>query len=88
MFKNYFLIAIRSYGKNYLFSLMNIVGMAVGLAGVMFTFLLYDYEFGFDENHKNTSEIYRVNCNRVIEGSEQTRGSFEIYSINYLKSYI
>ena len=74
MFKNYFLIAIRSYGKNYLFTLINIVGMAVGLAGVIFTFLLYDYEFGFDENHKNTSEIYRVNCNRVIEGSEQKWG--------------
>ena len=74
MLKNYFLIAIRSYGKNYLFTLINIIGMAVGLSGVIFTFLLYDYEGSFDENQRNNGNIFRVNCNRVIEGSSQKWG--------------
>ena len=74
MLKNYIRIALRSYGKNYLYTLINIVGMAVGLSGVIVTFLLYDYENGFDKNHKNTSNVFRVNCNRVIEGESEKRG--------------
>ena len=74
MLKNYIRIAIRSYGKNYLFTLINIVGMAVGLSGVIFTFLLCDYENSFDKNHKNTNDVYRINCNRIIEGESQKWG--------------
>lgn len=74
MLKNYIRIALRSYGRNYLFTLINIVGMAVGLSGVIITFLLYDFENGFDKNHLNTSDIFRVNCNRVIEGESQKWG--------------
>ncbi len=74
MLKNYIRIALRSYGKNYLYTLINIVGMAVGLSGVIITFLLYDYENGFDKNHQNTSDIFRVNCNRIIEGESQKWG--------------
>lgn len=36
--------------------------------------MLYDYENGFDKNHKNTSSIFRVNCNRIIEGESQKWG--------------
>ncbi len=74
MLKNYIRIALRSYGKNYLFTIINIVGMAVGLSGVIITFLLYDFEKGFDKQHENTSNIFRVNCNRVIEGESQKWG--------------
>ena len=74
MLKNYIRIALRSYGKNYLFTLINIVGMAVGLSGLIITFLLYDYENSFDKQHKNTSTVYRVNSNRIIEGESQKWG--------------
>lgn len=74
MLKNYFRIALRSYGKNYLYTLINIVGMAVGLSGVIITFLLYDYENEFDKNHQNTGNVFRVNCNRIIEGESQKWG--------------
>ena len=74
MLKNYIRIALRSYSKNYLFTLINIVGMAVGLSGLIITFLLYDYENSFDKQHENTSAVYRVNCNRDIEGASQKYG--------------
>jgi putative ABC transport system permease protein len=74
MLKNYIRIALRSYGKNYLFTLINIIGMAVGLSGLIITFLLYEYEHGFDHQHKNTSTVYRVNTNRDIEGETQRYG--------------
>ncbi len=74
MLKNYIRIALRSYGKNYIFTLINIVGMAVGLSGLIITFLLDDYEKSFDKQHINTSSIYRVNSNRLIEGESQKWG--------------
>ena len=74
MLKNYFRIALRSYGRNYLYTIINIVGMAVGLSGLILTFLLYDYEKSFDKQHKNTSSIFRVNSQRNIEGEIQKWG--------------
>ena len=74
MLKNYIRIAVRSYGKNYLFTLINIVGMAVGLSGVIITLLLYDYEKGFDKDHHISNDVFRVNCNRIIEGETQRWG--------------
>jgi putative ABC transport system permease protein len=74
MLKNYIRIALRSYGKNYLFTIINVLGMAVGLSGLIVTFLLYDYEKGFDRQHKDTSSMYRVNTKRLIEGESQKWG--------------
>ena len=74
MLKNYIRIALRSYGKNYLFTFINIIGMAVGLSGLILTFLLYDYERNFDRQHKNTSEVFRVNSHRNLEGEIQKWG--------------
>lgn len=74
MLKNYIRIALRSYGKNYLFTLINIIGMAVGLSGLIITFLLYDYENSFDKQHKNTSAVFRINSHRDIEGESQKYG--------------
>lgn len=74
MLKNYIRIALRSYGKNYIFTLINIVGMAVGISGLIVTILLYDYENSFDKQHKNTSSVFRVNSNRNIEGESQKWG--------------
>lgn len=74
MLKNYLRIAVRSYGKNYLFTIINIVGMAVGLSGLIVTFLLYEYENDFDQQHKSTSDVFRVNTHRLIEGETQKYG--------------
>lgn len=74
MLKNYIRIALRSYGKNYLYTLINIIGMAVGLSGIIITFLLYNYEHEFDKNHTNTDHVFRVNCNRVLEGTTEKWG--------------
>lgn len=48
--------------------------MAVGLSGLILTFLLYDYEKSFDKQHKNTSSIFRVNSYRNMEGEIQKWG--------------
>src|SRR5215217_2512996 len=60
MLKSYFKIALRNLGRQKGLTLINILGLSVGLA--CFTlFLLYAVnEFTFDSFHKNAKNIYRV----------------------------
>jgi putative ABC transport system permease protein len=63
MIRNYFIIALRSLWKNRLYSLINIVGLTVGLtAGVMMLLWVQD-ELSFDRFHKNAQALYRININ-------------------------
>jgi len=60
MVKNYFRIAWRSLMRNKVFSLINILGLAIGMTA---SFLIYQYvhtEFSYDGFHKNGKRIYRL----------------------------
>ncbi|MFH2036943.1 MAG: hypothetical protein ABIJ45_11110, partial [Candidatus Zixiibacteriota bacterium] len=60
MFRNYLNVAIRNLTKQKMYSIINIFGLAVGLAGVMLiTSYLYN-ELSFERCHKNFERIYRV----------------------------
>lgn len=60
MFKKNLLIAIRSFKKSVSFSLINIFGLATGMAAtILILFWVLD-EINFDRFHKNYKEIYRV----------------------------
>jgi putative ABC transport system permease protein len=60
MIKHYFKIALRNLSRQKMLSLINILGLSVGLA-CFSLFLLYALnEFSFDRFHKNADNIYRV----------------------------
>lgn len=60
MFKNYFITSMRSLMRSKGFSMINIVGLAVGLATVsLISFYVY-HELSFDRYHKNADRIFRV----------------------------
>ncbi len=61
MFKNYLLIAVRSLFKNKLYTLINIFGLALGLAACLAVIGHTTYELSFEDCHKNKGRIYRVN---------------------------
>ncbi|MES1225813.1 MAG: ABC transporter permease, partial [Bacteroidota bacterium] len=68
MIKNYFTIAFRSLGKNKASSIINIGGLAVGMAVAMLIGLwIYD-ELSFDKYHKNYSRIARVMQHQTSNG--------------------
>jgi len=72
MIKNYFKIAWRNLVKNKFSSLINIGGLAVGMAVVMLIGLwIYD-EVSFDSYHKNHNRIAQVIQNVTNNGSVQT----------------
>ena len=60
MLKNYFLVAIRSFWRNKTFSLINILGLSIGISASLIIFLLVDYDFTFDKFEKDSAFIYRV----------------------------
>jgi putative ABC transport system permease protein len=59
MIKNYFKIAWRNIWKNRIFSAINILGLAVGMAAFIIIMLFISYEKSFDNFH--TKNIYRLN---------------------------
>src|SRR5688572_24947899 len=60
MIKNYFKIAWRNLLKYKVFSLINIFGLATGLACSLLIFLFVKGELSYDQYHKNADRVYRV----------------------------
>lgn len=60
MFKNYLIIAWRNLAKNKVFSLINILGLTIGITVCLMIFLFIMNEFSVDNFHKNGKNIYRV----------------------------
>ncbi|MFC1492339.1 ABC transporter permease [candidate division KSB1 bacterium] len=63
MFKNYFKIALRSISKNKMISLINVFGLATGLACTILIFLFIKDELSYDKFHEKSDEIYRITTN-------------------------
>ena len=66
MFKNYFKTAWRNLWKNKIYSVINIVGLAIGMAACIVILLFVFYEKSFDNFH--TKNIYRLNEVQKFEG--------------------
>ncbi|MDP9230324.1 MAG: ABC transporter permease, partial [Bacteroidota bacterium] len=60
MFKNYFTIAWRNLLRYKGFSLINIFGLAIGIACCVLVSLFIIDELSYDKYNKNADRIYRV----------------------------
>ena len=60
MLKNYFKTAIRNLRTHKSYSLINILGLALGLTVCIFILLWVQDELGYDRFHNNADKIYRV----------------------------
>lgn len=60
MFKNYLTIAMRNLVRHKLFSFINIVGLAIGLAAFIIILLFVRDEFSWDDHWQGGENIYRV----------------------------
>ena len=64
MFKSNFKIAFRNLLKQKVYTFINILGLAVGLAGCIFIYLFIRQEFSYDTFLKDNERIYRLVCER------------------------
>ena len=60
MFKNYLKTAWRNITRNKIFSLINVIGLAIGISASLVIYLIVSYDLSFDKFEKNSNRIYRV----------------------------
>lgn len=60
MFKNYFKIALRNLVRHKAFSVINIAGLAMGIASCLLLFTVVKYELSYDTFQPNYHQIYHV----------------------------
>jgi putative ABC transport system permease protein len=68
MFKTYFKIAFRGFWRHKLFTLINIIGLSIGISAFLAIYLIVHYDFTFDKFHKDSDRIYRVVMNMSSQG--------------------
>ncbi len=71
MIKNYLLIAKRVLLNKFVFTLLNISGLAIGIAASALIFHYITFEESFDSYHRNSENIYRLTYGRTSsDGSD------------------
>jgi putative ABC transport system permease protein len=70
MLTNYIKIALRSLIKNRVYSLINILGLSVGISISLIIFLYVSHEYSYDKFHANTNNVYRLLCKINYGGQE------------------
>ena len=61
MFQNYLKIALRSILRYKAYSIINISGLAIGMASSILILLWVQHELSYDRWHKHAAQIYRIN---------------------------
>ena len=70
MFRNYLVTALRNLVRHKLYSFINIAGLAVGLACVIFILLFIRDELSYDKWIPDTQNLYRVELTVYIPGRD------------------
>lgn len=73
MIKNYFTLAVRNLLKRRLYSFINILGLAIGVAVCLIILKYVDFELSYDSFHNNAANIYRTTTTSYRQG--ELRGS-------------
>ena len=68
MFRNFFLIALRNISKNFGFTIINVTGLAVGLASSLLLLLWVVDELSYEKFNVNADNIYRVEEDQFYSG--------------------
>ncbi len=73
MLQNYLKIAFRNMVKHRYYTLLNIFGLSIGIAGCLLITTYIFHELSYDDLHQDADQIYRVNLDAVWNG-EIARG--------------
>src|ERR1051326_733053 len=60
MFRNYLKTALRNLKRNKSYTVINVLGLSVGIAASLLIFLVIQFETSFDNFHKKKNSIYRL----------------------------
>jgi ABC-type antimicrobial peptide transport system permease subunit len=72
MIKNYFKVAARNLLRSKGFSILNISGLAIGMASAILILLWIQNELSYDRFHANGNRLYEIFGNNVVGGEIRT----------------
>jgi putative ABC transport system permease protein len=76
MLRNYFKTAVRNLSRNRAYAIINITGLAVGIAACLPIFLMIQFETSFDNFHHHKDRIYRVvSATKKTDGISYSRNN-------------
>jgi len=84
MLKSYFKIGYRHLMKGKVFSLINVLGLSIGIAAFFLIVQYASFEFSFDQFHENKNEIYRVAYKQIDNGEVKATSAMNYGSIRPL----
>lgn len=67
MIKNYFITAFRNFKRNKSYTLLNTMGLTVGIGACFLIFLIIQFESSFDNFHPKKNSIYRIGTQNYNE---------------------
>jgi putative ABC transport system permease protein len=70
MIRNYLKIALRNIKRHSTYSILNISGMAIGMASAILILLWVQDEWSYDRHFDHADELYRVIENQYFSGGE------------------
>ena len=70
MFRNYIKVALRNLLKHQIHSIINVLGLSIGIAISILIIILVQQELSYDKYNENWSRIYRVNQYANFSGSD------------------
>ncbi len=75
MWRNFLTVALRNISRNKVFSLINVSGLAIGLASSILIMLFIIKEVSFDRFHENKQRIHRLYIDGMM-GEQTFRGAW------------
>ncbi|CAN5696062.1 ABC transporter permease [soil metagenome] len=68
MIRNFFISAFRNFLRHKSFSLINIIGLAIGISASLVIFLIVQYDFSFEKFQPDADRIYRIGGEYTFDG--------------------
>jgi putative ABC transport system permease protein len=81
MFKNYFKIAWRNINRHKSYSIINILGLAIGIAACLLILQYVAFELSYENFHVKKDRIYRVQQDRYDNGKLSTQWAAGAYAV-------
>src|SRR5580704_5078022 len=83
MFRNYWKIVFRNLRKYKSYTIINLVGMGIGIAAMVWGYQTYQYSFSFDNFQPDRDHVYRALTYR--KGADGVRGVFPMAAVEMAK---
>ncbi|MCW3462192.1 ABC transporter permease [Chitinophaga nivalis] len=88
MLRNYLLVACRSIWRNKIFSLINIMGLVVGISAALVVYLLVHHENNFDKFHQDSGRMFRVVSHIYFSGDSVKNAGVSVPTAAAMREHI